>query len=354
MDLKKRGVILGFWSGIFFLFLFAAILLLAFNFAPKFLENSLGECNDGTSFGECAKIKPYYCSEGVLTEKASACGCPEGFTRKIDSCISAYQSNPKNITLDYTLYGEKKSIDFVVYQDLEEYISKIPRSIDYVSGQNVSRTDFKIKAVNEKTQKGFLLSLVLKIQNTTSDKDEQAKIAVSMVQSIPYGFSDGTLKLTGSSSVAYSRYPYEVLYELEGICGEKSELLAFLLKELSFDVVIFYNLQENHESVGIKCPLSESWQDSGYCFVETSGNAIISDSTLSYSNGVKIKSKPEIMKISDGISLSSGLEDYKDAKAMMKLREKIEENGKLSIVDEKTYNELKKKYGISEESYGLD
>ena len=77
------------------------------------------------------------------------------------------------------------------------------------------------------------------------------------------------------------------------------------------------------------------------------GDDLLSPARLSYEFG---KTHKDTFVILGGIFDG----EYKDAKAMMKLREKIEENGKLSIVDEKTYNELKKKYGISEESYGLD
>ena len=40
--------------------------------------------------------------------------------------------------------------------------------------------------------------------------------------------------------------------------------------------------QENHESVGIRCPLEESYKESGYCFIETTAPAIISDDSIEY------------------------------------------------------------------------
>ena len=180
--------------------------------------------------------------------------------------------------------------------------------------------DFKLKSINEEVQRTFLMPLVSKIQNITFDKDEQAIIAISIVQNIPYGFSNKTQQISGKNSVAYSRYPYEVLYGFQGVCGEKSQLLSFLLKELGFQTAIFYNQQENHESVGIKCPIKESWQNTGYCFVETSGPSIITDTLISYTGGIILESKPEVMVISEGISLRKGLQKYNERSRLERKR----------------------------------
>ena len=133
-----------------------------------------------------------------------------------------------------------------------------------------------------------------------------------------------------------------------GICGEKSQLLAFLLRELGYGIAIFYNQQENHESVGIKCS-SNDWKDTGYCFVETSAPAIISDDSIEYVGGVKITSMPQVLKIFDGISLSRGLDDYNDAEDVSRIREKISENGKIDFLDSMKLGTLRKKYGLDRE-----
>ena len=204
--------------------------------------------------------------------------------------------------------------------------------------------------MNDSLQRESILPLVKEIQNLAPDsKTDQARIAVSLVQNIPYGFSDKKELILGKE-FNHHRYPYEVLYDNEGICGEKSQLLAFLLKELGFDVAIFYNQMENHESVGIKCPKRKSWHGSEYCFVETSGPSIISDASITFVGGINLESKPLVMKISDGISLSSNLEDYEDAESFKKIREK---NGNLNSFDITKLDELRKKYGLDGE-YNLE
>ena len=177
-------------------------------------------------------------------------------------------------------------------------------------------------------------------------------IAVSLVQNLEWGFSNETYSFFGQK-VNHSRYPYEVLYEEKGICGEKSLLLAMILKELGFGTAIFYNNDENHETVGIKCPLMESWHYSGYCFVETSGSAIITDDKLAYSGGIILDSKPEVIVISDGISLSRWLDFYHDADEIKELRKKMASGKELNPFEEKKFKEIKNKYGLDGE-YNLD
>ena len=81
----------------------------------------------------------------------------------------------------------------------------------------------------------------------------------------------------------------------------------------------------------------------GYCFVETSGPSIISDDSIEYSGGIKLSSSPEVILISDGIALPSGLYEYKDADILAGLREK----GSLGPINSFTLRQLEKKYGLS-------
>lgn len=308
-------------------------------------------CGDGTLLDSCSYTKPYFCSEGKLVNLASVCGCPENLAKNNDSCISIYQTNPKELSLNYTLRGKNNSINFTVYEGFANYISKVPRSIYYSYGDNSSRADFKLKAINEEEQKRLLLPLVIEIENISSDKEDQARIAISIVQNIPFGASNKTT-IFGNYIVNYSRYPYEVLYDMQGICGEKTDLLAFLLKELGYGVSFFYYPIYNHEALGIKCPIKESLTESGYCFIETTGPSILTDNKLSYVGIGKLYENPEIYFLSDGISLSKNLYEYSDADKLIKIRSLIEKNGWLGPLRERTFKKLKEKYGLAEQYYG--
>ncbi len=315
----------------------------------SFLDDGL--CGDDTPENTCSDVKPYFCKEGILIEMASVCGCPEGFGTNKNICFSNYNTGYKNIRLNYTLKGENGFIDFAVYDGFRNYISSIPRSIVYFSNGNSSRADFTLKAINEEEQRKFLMPLVIIIQNITDNKDDQMRIAISIVQNIPFGASNKTAYF-GVNKINYSRYPYEVLYDMQGVCGEKTDLLAFFLRELGYGTSFFYYADENHEALGLKCPIEESLSKSGYCFVETTGPSIITDNKISYVGVGKLFSEPEIYFINYGESISFNLDEYEDADKLIQIRNSAEKTGFIGPINKMNLEKIKKKYGLAERYYG--
>ncbi|MGY4884604.1 MAG: hypothetical protein ACP5NZ_03430 [Nanobdellota archaeon] len=361
----NRGAYSGFYKKVkspykkyFILTFFAIILFFLFSGVFdifEFLENSSvketdGFCGDGTMYNSCSSTKPYFCDEGKLIELASTCGCPEDWGTNKNICFSKYNTGYKKIQLNYTLRGEKSYIDFVVYEGFKNYSSNIPRAIYTSPNTSYSIINFTLRAIDEEEQAKFLMPLVIKIQNITNDRDDQMRIAISLVQNIPFGASNKTI-LFGSTKVNYSRYPYEVLYDLKGVCGEKTELLAFLLRGLGYGTSFFYYPPENHEALGLKCPLEESLMESGYCFVETTAPSIITDSEISYVGVGKLSSKPQIYLINNGKSIEKGLEEYRDADRLIKIRDFVEDSGLIGPIRKMMLDNLKKKYGLSEKYY---
>src|SRR3989344_8355277 len=147
-------------------------------------------CGDGAPYGLCSSTKPYFCEDGVLLEKASFCGCSDLSQISGEHCYSKYQLYPEDVNLKYILNGAEKNIEFAVYGDAAEHFSTLSRAIEYKNGEEPSRLDFKNKIVNYEEQRELLLPLVVKIHNTTNDKVDQARIAISLVQNIPYGSTD--------------------------------------------------------------------------------------------------------------------------------------------------------------------
>ena len=302
-------------------------------------------CGDGTKEGQCSINLPYFCSEDILIEKASICGCPNNTIMDKDTCVSLYQTNPKEVNLTYILRGEEGKILFTVYEGMSEFLFNSPRFITYSSMQEASRLDFKLRNINEENQRILLIPLVVEIQNIADNKVDQARIAISLVQQIPFEVSD-ELIILGNNSVNYSRYPYEVLYDGKGICASKSELMVFLLREIGYETVFFYHRPENHDSVGIKCPKEYGLLDTGYCFVETTGPSIITDDENTYLEGVKLLSYPDIMGVSEGESLGYYMYEYQDAKTLKRIRKGIENTGKINLIRHLKISNLQEKYGL--------
>ena len=294
-------------------------------------------CSDKTVSGDCSSNKPYQCIDGILIEKSDVCGCPFDYVKNGNSCISKYLVNPKNNTYTYILNGKRHSFQFVVYSGLNDYLSNIERSISYTEGESPPDTrEFIMKDLNNNIQSQYLDTFVEKIVSLSSDNDTQAKIAISIIQNIPYDdYSVDTYDID-------NRYPYEVLYDNTGVCGEKSNLLIYLLRELGFGVVAFeFNF---HRAVGVSCNELYDNYASGYCFVESTTPSIITDSQGDYRSIGRL-SAPEIIVISSGNQLNVS-EEYSDFREY----NKILSMG--SVLDEYYYNKwytIVNKYGLEVE-----
>jgi hypothetical protein len=336
------------WILFFLILMFIIVLGIYILLQIKGLKGpeSMKTCGDSTFYDTCSLTKPFFCNQGVLMESAVVCGCPKGFTKKENLCMSDIQKEPREVSFKYVLRGEEGEINFIMYKGIYDYLYTIPRSITYNNKEISSRADFKLKSIDEETQRNFLLPLVIKIQNSAPTKEDQARIAISLVQNIPYGNSNSTITF-GGNTVSYFRYPYQVLYDNQGVCGEKVELLAFLLRELGYGVSFFYFPEENHEALGIKCPIKESLANSGYCFIETTGPSIITQRELYYSGLGKIESTPQVFLLADGFALGNNLYEYKDAKRMDRIKKTlIRRDGRLDFFKYLMNKKLKTKYGI--------
>ncbi|MDK2796308.1 MAG: hypothetical protein PWQ22_531 [Archaeoglobaceae archaeon] len=300
------------------------------------------KCEDGTVYGSCSINKPYYCLNGTLVKKASICGCSKDEVAKGDDCRPKYETDPVEITLNYVLRGETKSIRFTAYGGLKSYLASIPRYY-YCTPECPSDRELELRFLNEEKQYKYLVALVEEIKKR-AEGDDQARIAISLVQNIPYDYE--SLR----TGVYKNRYPYEVIYDKKGICAEKSRLLAFILRELGYGVVLFEFEVEDHMAVGIKCPMRYSYRNSSYCFIETTSPTIVTYSEGEYVGAGKLRSMPEIIFVSDGKSFESVWEEYNDAQEFIRLEKLAEASG--GYLDQYNYYrwwEIVKMYGIEVE-----
>lgn len=258
------------------------IISLAFIFFFRFYSN-LEKCEDGTLYNLCSFNKPLECSQGKLVENVSRCGCPVDFVIENGKCRYKYETNPKTITLSSV--G-----NFIVYEGLNDYLSELDRSISYYYISPTTK-DFILRDLDNQIQKKYLDALVDKIKSLSDNLHERANIAINLVQEIPYDWE------AYNSNNIDGRYPYEVLYDMKGVCMEKADLLAFLLRELDFGVAIFEF--DQHRAVGIKCDNGN--YNSNYCFIEATDYYPVGQIPPEYVGGVDIRNEiPEIVIISEG------------------------------------------------------
>jgi hypothetical protein len=297
------------------------------------------ECSDGTDYNFCSTNKPFYCLDGNLIEKPETCGCAYEFVWVLNKCVSIYETNPKEIDLNYTLRGKKGSVDYTVYRGLNDYLANLERAVWYTSGQTPPTDEqMSLRYITEKHQSKYISPLVDKIKQLTDNSDDQARIAISIVQTMSYDWD------SFSNFSATGRYPYETLYDQTGVCGDKSKLLVLMLKELGYGVVLFSFNIESHEAVGIKCPIEYSYKNSGYCFIESTTPSIITDSDGDYVNTGKLTSAPAIYTVSSGKSMDSVIEEYNDYNRYKELKTKLDSYGENQRLSESKYRQWKKDY----------
>jgi len=237
-------------------------------------------CEDGTLYGLCSLSKPLFCKDGLLINNVSLCGCPYGMAEEGENCILTMTGNK---TLK--LRSGSRFITFTVYKELNDYLASLDRSISY----DETEEDFVMKLLNNSEQRAFLNPLVDEIKKLTNDSDEQARIAIRLVQDISYDSSAEELK-----------YPYEILYTESGVCGDKALLMIYLLRELGYGTAYLLFIPENHAAVGIECPEAYQYEYTGYCFVESTDIVRAGYSDLEYEGVGFLYSEPVVIVTSEG------------------------------------------------------
>jgi len=206
------------------------------------------------------------------------------------------------IRFPFTLKGNSGYVNLVVYEKIYyEIIKKLP--LRFVNGFDQV---FYLTLLEHDEQKMSLKPVIDSIKSLSRQNlYDDLRIATSLVQQIPYG------KIKNYQERRF--YPYEVLYNQCGVCEDKSILLAFLLKELGYGVVLLEFETERHMAVGIKVPEEFSYKKTGYAFVETTKPNIISDCHCDYVNTGKLTSAPSIIPVSEGKTFNGVQEEYRDA-----------------------------------------
>lgn len=236
-------------------------------------------------------------------------------------------------TFAYVLNGVKGSVSVPLQDSVyAEYAKKPDPAYNHPYNSRTNST-YYLAYMDDAAQQPAIAALAQAIRQKVSDPDDQARIAVSLVQHIPY-------KEGGKQY----RYPYEVLFKNQGVCGEKSMLLAVLLRELGFGSSVFYFLPEDHMVTGIRAPSPYDFRNSGYAFIEATEPYIITDSATDTLAQWKFTSTMEVTPVGTGQDLRSIAADAGDARQWGALAAKIKS---LSPAERQEWQALDTKYDLS-------
>jgi IS1 family transposase len=210
-----------------------------------------------------------------------------------------YRINKKfdtSITREYYDWREESA------RHLDEYINRSKLGLqmddkwsDYnhqINSSHHQRLKNEYTVIIEKTHK----SIVEVIKKIVDKPDDQARIAVSMVQNIPYDYDQYESLEHNGPNGRWQYNTYDVLLNNKGICSEKSSLLTELLKELGFGTAQFYMPIENHMAAAIKVN-NPGYRNTGYAFIESTTPSIIGYNDLDKEG---IHNPRELLGISDG------------------------------------------------------
>jgi hypothetical protein len=242
--------------------------------------------------------------EGIIEQKYDTYlrGKHYRITKKFhDSLLQEYDKYQKrsneNINKSvYNIYTKKTDI-------ISHKISSEDSSINdelLEMNKNYCNLDKELNSKYAIVLKNTINSIVDVLKNIASNSDDQARLAVSLVQNIPY--DNEFVEKKHSNREVYN--PYETLFEKKGICCETSLLLVHLLHGLGYGVGQFHLTTENHVATGIKVN-EKGYRNTGYAFIETTAPAMIG---YNYSDEEGIKNSRTFSKIFDGKSFDNSEE----------------------------------------------
>ncbi len=167
-------------------------------------SGSAGTDTRGSAFQQGQVIvkspSPLYSAVPAVSQGSE--GIPKEYTALKTGAVSK--------SFPYVLRGEQGTLNLTLYEGVSREIAKEdPYSY-------VGEKDRYMKFIYLPVQEPFLIPLVDAIRGKTNDPDDQVRIAVSLVQQIPYDqemLDSGTLEI---------RYPYQTLFDNRGVCCEKS------------------------------------------------------------------------------------------------------------------------------------
>ena len=211
---------------------------------------------------------------------------------------SDYQTLPKSVLYSYYTDTSRKSISLTTYGGFADYLSGRRSS----SGPDKEVLRERMENI---LQQHYLQPLVDIIKNRSPNPDGQAKIAISLVQHLPYN-----AKRSFQQPVEWY-YPYETVYSNKGTAADKSLLLAYLLKELEYDTIVFD--YSSSMAVGVKCSPDYDYFNTGYAFIDVTRPTIITYVPDTEYGGGGISPNPRIIHVNEGKRTLDVNSEYRDA-----------------------------------------
>jgi len=251
--------------------------------------------------------------------------------------VAELETGKRKQSYPYTTRSQSQYLYYNTYTGVNSYLEgRYPdRPTDFYNAASLE--GYYRQYVSDPVQKKYLDDLIENIRDRSDLPQERARIAISLIQHIPY------------TVTSHTYYPYEVLSYNSGKCEDKSILAAYVLSQMGYGTALLLYYPEHHMALGLKCPKQFSINNSGYCFVETTTPTIMTFTNGTYTGVGRLKSQPEIIRMSDGNSFDIIEEEYTDATSLDAVLKSAVVNSTGISLDLINYNQLaylNKKYGL--------
>jgi len=234
--------------------------------------------------------------------------------------------------------GKKKNYNMPTDSSLYNTLFGLP---DYTCNNYATLADcYNTVLLGRADQKEAMKPLVNWINKKVKKSGDRVRAAASLAQYIPYDYN----KSTGDEEVSTgrghgTRYPYETIFENSGICGEKSFLIVYLLKELGYGTATMVFFSPLHRVAAVKCAPEYDFRDTGYCIIQPNFRKMIT-----FEGSQKDDDPDQITIMSNGKTFNAK-GDYKDSRKYWEIMNSIDA-GTYTKKQAKAYKKLIKKYGL--------
>ena len=213
----------------------------------------------------------------------------------------------RNFSFEYNCQDYQISLH--LFRSLYDYFSSKDKAVYYQENSTVDlEKDYYSQFLMSDVDDGIVDQIIKEIGGATNTitTDDLATAIISFVQNIDYDCE----KLFSYENIEdhdyQTNFPYETLYQNQGVCGDSTILLAKILARLGYGTAFLIFEEENHMAFGLQCPEQHAdyFQDGkGYCYVETTAPARIGILPQEISDS-RTSNSHRVIKISDGATFN--------------------------------------------------
>lgn len=209
-------------------------------------------------------------------------GFPQAAASRSDATATA------NAALHFRFRGRTRFVSIPVHADELEAARDLDASCVFSTLGPVRQANL-IALVRSQARSRTVGALAAELRRLRAqmrlDDDEYLEMVTRFVQAIPYGTIDSEVRL-----------PVEVIVEGQGVCDDKSVLMAALLLHEGYDTAIWAFDSQAHAMVGVRCEGQGSFR-SGYSMIETTRVAYIGDVRGSLGTRAAWRRNPQLTRL---------------------------------------------------------